>query len=171
MRSHDKKLIPLLLLAVVLLRITPDDLVLSIIQSPVFQQLVALNPFAQRMATTGGKPEYSLFCYGMATLLVPYFFYIMFTSPDLRNGVAQRYENGGRGALRNSALFCVVAFIFVFFLTKLNTHNSISRMEFFIFYSPNGIALMSVGLTFLLITFFAGFLMYTTEFFRKADKS
>lgn len=74
LRSHDKKLIPLLILAVVLLRMTPDGLVLSIIQSFAFQQLVALNPFALRMATYGNKPEYVLYCYGMATVLMPYFF-------------------------------------------------------------------------------------------------
>ena len=170
-RSHDKKLIPLILLAAVLLRITPDDLVLSIIQSTVFQQLVALNPFATRMATYGDKPEYVLYCYGMATLLVPYFFYVMFNSPDVRNGVVQRYEKGGRGALAISALFTVVAFLLVYFIGEFNTHYSISKIEYFVFYSLNGVALLSLGFTSLLVTFFVYFLLFTTEFFRKADKS
>lgn len=170
-RSHDKKLIPLLFFAAVLLRFTPDDLVLSIIQSPVFRQLVALNPFATRMATYGDRPEYALYCYGMATLLVPYFFYVMFNSPDVRNGVAQRYDKDGRGALAISALFTVVAFLFVYFIGEFNTHYSISRIEYFVFYSLNGIALLSLGFTGLLVSFFVYFLIFTTDFFRKTDKS
>lgn len=170
-RSHDKKLIPLLLLAVVLLRITPDDLVLSIIQSPVFQQLVALNPFATRMATYGDRPEYALYCYGMATLLVPYFFYILFNSPDVRNGVAQRYEKGGRGALAISAVGCVIFFVGAFYLGEFYTPYSISRTEYFAFHSKNGIVFMSIGMSILLVVMFVYFLLYTTEFFRKADKS
>ena len=174
-RSHDKKLIPPLLFAAVLLRFTPDDLVLSIIQSTVFQQLVALNPFATRMATYGDKPEYVLYCYGMATLLVPYFFYVMFNSPDVRNGVAQRYEKGGRGALAISAVGCVIFFVGAFYLGNFYDPHPISatssKMQYFAFHSKNGIVFMSIGMSILLVIMFVYFLLYTTEFFRKADKS
>lgn len=173
-RPHDKKLIPLILFAAVLLRFTPDDLVLSIIQSPAFQQLAALNPFAPRMATYGSKPEYALYCYGMATLLVPYFFYILFNSPDVRNGVAQRYEKSGRGALAISAVGCVIFFVGAFYLGNFYDPHPISvassRMQYFAFHSRNGIVFMSIGMTALLVVLFVYFLLYTTEFFRKADK-
>lgn len=169
-RSHDRIIVPLLLVAAVLLRITPDDLVLLISHSPIFQAIVSVNPFATRMMITGNKPEYALFCYGMATILIPYYFYILFNSPDLRNGVAKRYEKGGRAALRNSALFCVVAFAGMFLLGNIKFHHPISRLAYFTFYSKNGIVLMSVGFTYLLVIFVVGFLLYTAEFFRYGEK-
>lgn len=165
-RSHDKIIIPLLLIAAVSLRITPNDWVLLINQSLIFQAIVSLNPFATRMMVTGDKPEYTLFCYGMSTILVPYYFYILFNSPDLRNGVAKRYKKGGRAALRNSALFCVLAFAGVFLLGNVKIHYPIPRLAYFMFYTKNGIALMSLGFTYLLVIFVVGFLLYTTEFFR-----
>lgn len=171
LRSHDKKLIPLLLLAVVLLRITPDVLVLSIIQSPVFQQLVALNPFAIRMATYGNKPEFAIYCYGMTTLLIPYFFYVLFNSPDVRAGIASRFNEGGRSALGISAFVCLVIFMGVFYIGKFSAHGQISKIEYFIFYSKNGIALMSVGFSLLLVTMFAYFLLCVIEFYKNGDES
>lgn len=170
-RAHDKKLIPLLLLAVVLLRITPIDLVLSIIQSPVFKHLVGLNPFALRMAAYGSKPQYTLYCYGMATLLTPYFFYILFNSPAVRAGVASRFDSGGRNALGISAVGCFLFMVFLFYIGEFYSPGSLSRVGYFVFNSKNGIAFMSVGFTVTLIVLFVYFFLYTIEFFRNGDRS
>jgi len=170
LRSHDKKLIPLLLLAVVLLGITPGDLVLSIIRSPVFHQLVVLNPFALRMALYGNKPEYVLYCYGMTTVLVPYFFYVLFNSPDVRAGVASRLADGGRSALGISAFGCFVFIVFVFYIGAFNTPSPISRINYFVFYSKSGIALMSVGFSFFLVVMFVYLILFINEFYKSGDK-
>ena len=65
--------------------------------------------------------------------------------------------------------------MFVFFLGNFYDPHPISgtssRMQYFIFHSKNGIAVMALGLTYLLVAFFVFFLLVTTEFFRKADKS
>jgi hypothetical protein len=170
-RPSDKKIIPLLLLGIILLRITPDDLVISIIQSPVFTGLVALNLFAFRMATYGNKPEYALYCYGMATLLIPYFFYILFNSPDVRGGVANRFKEGGRSALAFSAIGCFAFIIFVFYLGEFNSLGAISKIYYFVFYSKSGIAIFSVGFSFFLVVMFVYFLLYTIGFYKNGDES
>lgn len=171
LRSHDKKLIPLLLLVVVILRITPSDLVLSIIQSTLFKHLVALNPFALRMANYGNKPQYALYCYGMVTLLIPYFLYVLFNSSDIRAGIAGRFKEGGRKALVISAFVCLVVFFCTFYIGKFNTQGAISRINYFIFYSKNGIALMSVGFTYLLILMATYFVLCGVEFYKNGGES
>lgn len=170
LRSHDKKLISLLLLAVVLLRITPGDLVLSIIRSPVFHQLVALNPFALRMALYGNKPEYVLYCYGMTTVLVPYFFYVLINSPAVRVGVASRLGDGGRSALVISAFGCFVFIVFVFYIGAFTTLGPSSRINFFVFYSKSGIALMSVRFSFFLVVMFVYLILFINEFYKSGGK-
>ncbi len=172
LKSHDKKFIPLLMVAAVLLYITPDDMVETMVQSQVFDWLVSINHFALRMANYGDKPKYALFCYGMSTLLVPYFFYALFNSPEVKAGVAKRSARG-RDAVIASAIFCAIVFAYLFFFFRQYSLESFSgiRLQHFIFDSKIGIALMSLGVTFLLVAMLVYFLLFTNEFFKKGNEA
>jgi hypothetical protein len=169
-RSHDKKLLLVLLVAVVLLRVTPTDLALSIMHSYPFQQLLWVNLFAAKMASHGSNREYLLYCYGMSTLLVPYCFYSVFTSADMRAGVVRRFDDGGRGALVISAIACLVFIFFIFNIDFFYSPGSPTRQQNFIYESRNGIALMSVGFTFLIGVLSAAAARYGYDYFKQAAR-
>ena len=165
--SHDKFLFMLLVPLVTLFLMLPDWFIKAVTQHPVFRWICELNPFVTRMAGYGNQNEYALFCYGISFLLTPCLFYIALNSISLKQGVVARYLKGGKGALRNSAIFSAIFFIFLFFYFGDFSSEHISRINRFIFHSHFGIATMSIGFTILLVLLMVSFIFYATEYFKR----
>ena len=164
LKSHDKKLVPLFVIAFILLRLAPDDAVSSMVQSAIFQDLIRLNPLALKMANFGSHRLYSLYCYGISSLLVPYLAHVLYHSPDLRAGVSSRFRKGGRQALAISAITCIIFSVLVYYMGDLSASNTTSRVTIFVFYSKNGITIMSVCLTYFLTLMATYFVLCSKAF-------
>ena len=168
--SHDKKIVPIVLIGSISFISTPQSMVEMINQSALFSYICQLNPFVLRMASYGNKPDYALYCHGMASILSPYFFYITFNSESLKHGIATRNKNGGKAALRNSAIAAAAVFILMFFYFGYFSPEYISRIDKAIFYSHTGIAFFSICFSFFLAVMLACFFLYTFEFLKMGIK-
>ena len=165
--NEDAKIVVIFLIFYILLASTSPDVVNLVNQSKVFSLLCQANPFVIRMASFGNQPKYSLYCYGVASLLMPYFLYILIGSTVIKASTAKRYEVGGKSALRNSAIIALTIFIFMFFYFSDFSPEHISRVDRMMFHSHFGIAFWSLGLTFFLAVMAACFVLYTIEFLKK----
>lgn len=146
--NDEVKVVVIFLIFFILLASSSPDVVNLANQSNIFGLICQINPFVIRMASFGNQSRYALYCYGVASLLLPYFLYILIRSKVIKASVAKRYEVGGKSALRNSAIVAATVFIFVFFYFSDFSPEHISRVDRMMFYSHFGIAFWSLGLTF-----------------------
>lgn len=163
----DIKIILVFLVVFILLISTPPSMFELINQSALFKYICQLNPFVLRMGTYGNQPDYALYCYGMTSILSPYFLYVVFNSKIVRASIDKRYLMGGKAALRNSALVAAIVFILVFFYFGDFSSEHASRIDRAMFYSHTGIAFWSIGVSFFLMVMLACFLLYASKFFKK----
>jgi hypothetical protein len=165
--SHDKELIKFIIPLVFGFLIVPDWIVSLVSGNTVFRFICGLNPFVTRMVDASNQYEFALFCYGLSFISSPYLLYIVLKSTTLKDGIKARYFSGGRGALRNSAIFSAVFFIFMFFYFDDFSSEHTNRIHRFIFHSHFGSAVMSVGFTVLLVLLMVSFMFYATEYFKR----
>jgi hypothetical protein len=165
--SHDKKLIIFFIPVVVGFLIIPDWIINVVVGNAMFKLICGLSPFVTRMASYGNQNEFTLFCYGLSFIFSPYLFYIALSSTSLKDGVKTRYLSGGKGALRNSAIFSAMFFIFLFFYFGDFSSEHTNQIDKFIFHSHFGAAVMSIGFTTLLVLLMASFKFYAAEYFKR----
>lgn len=167
-KEFDDIKIGVIILTIFILLVSSSPVVVGLVnKSKIFSLICEMNPFVIRMASLGNQPEYALYCYGVASLLMPYFLYIVMGSTVIKASIAKRYEVGGKPALRNSALIAAAIFIFIFFYFSDFSPEHISRIDRMMFFSHFGIAFWSLGLTLFLAIMAACFVLYTIQFFKK----
>ena len=110
--NNEMKIVVTFLTFFILLVSIPSGITSLVNQSKIFSLICKINPFVMRMSKLGNQPEYALFCYGVASVLLPYFLYILIKSNVVKASIAKRYRVGGKQTLRNSAIVAATIFIF-----------------------------------------------------------
>lgn len=167
--SHDKKLLPLFITIIVMILLTPHELINSIIKMKLFNTIFNLNPFVVRMANESYEHDFAYFCYGITFLITPYFFCVLLKSRSLKDGVEVRYKKGGRTALLISALATLLVFIGMFFYFKDFSPERVSAINYLMFYSHIGVVVFSVLLTYFCVLMLVCFFMYFSQFLKKGN--
>ncbi len=73
MKLNDEvKVVVTFLTFFILLASIPSDIASLVNQSKTFSLICKINPFVMRIAKLGNQPEYALFCYGVASVLLPF---------------------------------------------------------------------------------------------------